>query len=189
MKKRIADLSPEEQDKVRAYNREQKAKSRAAQKAARHVPTADEAADSFATDHPERAKELDQYVKDFAVKVSEELGRSLGTTQRDPTGNVIGFDHDEEFTVDRVARCLIGLKNNCVQEVRNPDGELVAGLYFADSAASMIESANRHRLKNSPTFNTAYFELLMILDERYGREQTVDAATVRAELAGTYERL
>ena len=64
MKKRIADLSPEEQEKVRAYNRAQKAMSRAKQKAARYVPTANEAADSFAADHPERAKELDQYVKD-----------------------------------------------------------------------------------------------------------------------------
>ena len=127
MKKRIADLSPEEQERVRKYNREQKQKSRANQKAQVYIPTADEAADSFAADHPERVKDLDAYVKEFTANVTEELGRGLGQPQIDPSGNVIGFDHDEDFTVDRVARCLLGLKHGWVQRVREPDGELVSG--------------------------------------------------------------
>jgi hypothetical protein len=170
VKKRIAELSPEEQDKVRAYNRDQKAKSRAAQKAARHVPTAHEAADSYGANHPDRVKELDVYVNDFASKLSKELGRKFGT--------------EEEFVIDRVARCLLGLKRGWVQKVTQPDGELVSGAYFGDSAAPMIESAHRYNLKQSPTLAAMCRELLEIVDKRYG--QSADAAIIRAELAGTY---
>jgi hypothetical protein len=186
MKKKISELSPEEQVKLRAYNREQKQKSRSNQKAALYVPTADEAADAFAIDFPEREKELSAYAKQFSNKVAEELGRDLGSPQKDPLGNVLGRDHDEEFTVDRVARCLLGLKKNWVQEVRDPDGELVAGRYFADSSGSMVESAHRYNLKQSQTFSQLYTELLGILDKRYGRQQTKDAAIIREELAEMY---
>ena len=186
MKKRIADLPPEEQERVRKYNREQKQKSRAKQKADAYIPTADEAADAFSIDFPEREKELSAYVKLFSNKVVEELGRELGAPQKDRLGNVVGWDHDEEFTVDRVARCLLGLKNNWIQKVRCPEGELVAGSYFADSSGGIVESAHRHGLKNSETFRLLYRELLEILDKRYGSQQTQDATTIRGELAGTY---
>jgi hypothetical protein len=174
MKKRIADLPPEDREKVRAYNRELKAKSRAKQKAVRHVPTADEAADNFAADHFERLKELDQYVKDFAAKVSKELDRASRGI-------------DEEYVIDRVVRCLIGLKNGWVQEVTQPDGEIVSGAYFADACGDMVQSANRHGLKQSPAFLELYTDLLILVDRRYGHQQTEDAAIVKAELAGRYE--
>src|ERR1700674_798836 len=186
MKKKISELSPEEQVQLRAYNREQKQKSRANQKAALYVPTADEAADRFAIDFPEREKELSAYAKQFSNKVAEELGRKFGGPQKDPLGNVVRWDHDEEFTVDRVARCLLGLKKNWVQEVRDPDGELVSGLYFADASGTIVESAHHHNLNQSQTFSQLYTEFLGILDRRYGRQQTKDAAIIRAELAGTY---
>jgi hypothetical protein len=186
MKKRIADLTPEEQQKVRAYNREQKQKSREKQKADASVPAASEASDTFAIDFTERRNTLTSYVKEFQAKVVEELGRGLGAPQRGSSGNVTGWDNDEEFTIDRVARCLLGLKNNWVQKVSDPVGELVAGMYFADAASSMIESANRHGLKQSHTFSQLYVELLKMLDRRYGHEQTDDAQIIKAELAGEY---
>jgi hypothetical protein len=173
MKKRIADLSPEEQEKVRAYNRAQKAMSRAKQKAMRYVPTASEAFDSYAANHPDRVKELDVYVKDFAAKVSKELCRELGSIE-------------EECVIDRVARCVLGLKRGWVDEVMEPFGEIVSGKYFADVSGDMVESANRHGLKQSSTFAATYRELLEMLDKRYGYERTEDAAIIRAELAGTY---
>jgi hypothetical protein len=186
MKKRIADLSPEEQERVRKYNREQKQKSRANQKAALYVPTPDEAAVAFAIDFPEREMELSAYVNQFSNKVVEELGRKLGSPKKDPSGNVVGWDHDEEFTVDRVARCLLALKKNWIQKVRHPEGDMVAGSYFADSFGSVVESAHRHNLKQSQTFSQLYTEILGILEKRYGYQQTKDAAIIRAELAGTY---
>ena len=185
MKKRISELPLEEQERIRKYNREQKQKSREKQKTESYNPSADEWTDSFAIDFPERAKELRAYAKAFAAKVMEELGgRKLGCAQKDLSGNVTGWDNDEEFTVNRVAWLSLSLKNNWIQKVQ--EGELFGGLYFADCSGSMVESANRHSLKNSPTFNTAYIELLKMLDKRYGCEQTKDAAIIQAELAGTY---
>src|SRR6267143_4782123 len=110
MKKRIAEHSPEEQERIRKYNREQKQKSREAQKAARYIPTADEVFDAFPVELPERTKQLSEYAEQFSNKVVEELRRELGSPHKDPLGNVVGYDHSEEFVVDRVARCLLSLK-------------------------------------------------------------------------------
>src|ERR1700680_4668610 len=130
--------------------------------------------------------ELNAYVNQFSNKVVEELGRKLGSPKKDPSGNVVGWDHDEEFTVDRVARCLLALKKNWIQKVRHPEGDMVAGSYFADSFGSVVESAHRRGLRKSQSFNLLYRGLLEILDKRYGSQQTQDAAIIRAELAGTY---
>src|SRR3977135_2274560 len=105
MKKKIGDLSSEAQERVRKYNREQKQKSRAAQKAVRYIPTADEVFDAFPVEFPERTKQLSEYAEQFSNKVVEELGRELGRPQKDSFGKVVGYDHSEEFVVDRVARC------------------------------------------------------------------------------------
>ena len=43
--------------------------------------------------------------------------------------------------------------------------------YFADSFGSVVESAHRHDLRKSQTFNF-YRELLEMLDRRCGRQQT-----------------
>ena len=45
------EMTPEQIEAKRKYDREAKRKSRAAQRAARYVPTANEAADSFTADH------------------------------------------------------------------------------------------------------------------------------------------
>lgn len=163
----------------REYDREHKAKSRAKKKAlvkAAEILTANEASALFAEQYPERVQELDQYMEDFAAKVSEELGREFGF--QTPTGP----NHDEEFTVDRVARILVGLKKNWTQKVRvNGElAELVSGFYFADTCGDLVEISNRYGLKASATFAGMYRELLEMLDRRYGRQPT------KAELDGTY---
>ena len=132
---------------------------------------------------------MNAYAKEFSNKVKEELGRELGEPQRDSAGNVIGWDYDEEFTIDRVACTLLGLKRNWVHEVRDPNGEMVSGSYFIDDcsfASDLIESAHRHDLKRSPVFAMLFRELLEMLDKRYGRQRTQDAAVIRAALDGTY---
>ena len=70
MKKRIADLSREEQDKVRAYNREQKRCSREKQKASGYVPTADEWTWNWNDRFPEQAAEAREHVKEVQRKVA-----------------------------------------------------------------------------------------------------------------------
>ena len=112
-------------------------------------------------------------MKDFTTKVSVELGRELRNV-------------GEEFVIDRVARCLLGLKRGWVQVVTQPDGDLVSGSYFADVSGDIVESAHWHGLKESPAFVELYTELLKLVDRRYGNQPTEDAAIVKAELAGTY---
>jgi hypothetical protein len=187
MKKRIADLTPEEQEAQRNKWREEKRQERGEKRRAAYIPTAEEWSDEFAA--TEHAKTLNAYAKEFSNKVKEELGRELGEPQRDSAGNVIGWDYDEEFAVDSVARTLLGLKKNWVHEVRGPDGEIVSGSHFIDGcsfASDLIESAHRHGLKRSPVFATSFRELLEMLNKRYGRQQTKEANEVRAELNETY---
>ena len=187
---KISDMTEQQREAKRAYDREKKRQSRAAKRESERraqTPTADEAAACFATDHPERVKELDVYVKGFAAKVTEELGRGLGGPKKVPSGYVVGWNHEEEFTVDRVARVLLGLKKGWIQNTQRPDGELVSGAYFADVSGDTVEFANRYGLKKSPTFAAMYRELLEIVDKRYGGQPTPDAAIVKTELAGRYE--
>ena len=94
---------------------------------------------------------------------------------------------EEVSVVDRVARCLLGLKRGWVQEVTQPDGDLISGSYFADVSGDIVESAHWHGLKESPAFVEPYTELLKLVgSRRYGNQPTEDAAIVKAELAGTY---
>jgi hypothetical protein len=181
MKKTISELTPEEQDKIRAYNRENKRKSREAQKAAQ-TPSAEEWTWNFADNFSEQYKELNAYVTQMEEKVAEELGRGLGS-------------YDETYTVDRVARTLFSLKKNSdpwVREVHSPNGTVVGGLYFPEALGSdLIASAHRLGLKKSPTFAALYLDLLRILDKKFGHQRTGDAfevrcaADIKTELAGT----
>jgi hypothetical protein len=93
MKKKIADPTPEEQEKTRAYNREQKRRSREKQRQAAYIPTADEWTWNCGDNFPEQYKELNAYEKHISKTVAEELGRALGNSK----------DFDEDYAVSRVA--------------------------------------------------------------------------------------
>jgi hypothetical protein len=182
MKKKISELTPEEQGKIRAYNRENKRKSREKERAAQTL-SAEEWTWNFADNFPEQHKELNAYVRQIEEKVVEELGRGLGTCA-------------ETYTVDRVARTLFSLKRNSdpwVRQVHSPNGIIVGGSYFPEALGSdLISSAHKLGLKKSPTFTALYIELLRILDKKFGHIRTGDAfelgcaADIKAELAGTY---
>jgi hypothetical protein len=178
---KITDMTPEQAERKRAYDREAKQRSRAAKKEAERIaqiPTADQAAESFRAEHPERVKELDAYVQEFGSKVSEELGRLLETTA-------------EDFVIDRVARCLLGLKRGWLQRVQIGAvvGELAGGMYCADACGDMVEDANRFGLRKSPTFDSAYIELLELVVKRYGKFIPIspDIQIARSELTGEYK--
>jgi hypothetical protein len=182
MKKKISELTPEEQENIRAYNRENKRKSREKQRAVK-PPSADEWTWNFVDNFPEQDKELKAYVRQIEEKVVEELGPGLGTG-------------DETYTVDGVARTLFCLKKNSdpwVRQVHSPNGIIVGGIYFPEALGSeLVSSAHKLGLKKSPTFNALYLELLRILDKKFGHMQAGDAyelgctADIKAELAGTY---
>lgn len=182
MKKKISELTPEEQENIRAYNRENKRKSREKQRAAQ-TPSAEEWTGNFAGNFPEQDKELNAYVRQIKEKVVEELGRGLGS-------------YAETDTVDQVARTLFSLKKNSdpwVRQVHSPNGIIVGGLYFPEALGSgLVSSAHKLGLKKSPTFTALYLELLRILDNKFGHIRVGDAyelgcvADIKAELAGTY---
>lgn len=182
---KTSEMTPEQLEEKRRYDREAKQRSRAAQKSARYIPTAEDAISSFAAEHLDRVKELDKYVAQFTKTVEQEISRSLGSPQKDSQGHVTGWDGDEEWTLDRIGRSLYAFKKGWTQKVS--EGEITGGLYFADCFGTVVESAHRHNLKNSPAFAATYRELLELLDKRYGRQATEDAAIIRAELAGTYK--
>ncbi len=186
---RIADMTPEEQEAQREKWRLEKQAERAEKKRQAYVPTAEEWRDEFAA--TEHYKTLNAYIKKFSNKVAEELGKNVGSVRvKTGPGAYEYYDDDGGYTLDRVARTLLGLKRNWVKQVSDPSGELIAGSYFADPdcgfASELIESAYRHGLKKSPTFAASFRELLEMLDKRYGRQQSKDAGNIRAELNRTY---
>jgi hypothetical protein len=167
MQKRISELTPEEQEARRVYNREAKKRSREKQKTV-EIPTAEEWTWDWASRHPEQYRELNEYTKKCASAVSEELGRTLGP---------------ESEIVDRVAWTLLGFKKNLVQRVSDPKGEIIGGLFFADVIGSeIVTAAHRYGLLKSATFAELFGELLQILDKRYRHEETKHSRAVKHEL-------
>src|SRR5882672_7245678 len=187
-KKKISEMTPEEQAEQRRVWAEDQAQRREEKRKAAYIPTAEEWRDEFAA--TEHHKTLNLHVKQFSAKVEEELGHRVGSV-RVKTGHGLYdyFDDDGDYTVDRVARTLLGLKKNWFQEVRDPNGEQVSGAYFIDGcsfASSVIESVYRHDLKQSPIFAASLRELLELLNKRYARLRDQQTAVVRTELAGNY---
>ena len=187
-KKKISEMTPEEQAEQRRVWAEDQAQRREEKRKAAYIPTAEEWRDEFAA--TEHHKTLNVHVKQFLAKVEEELGHKVGNV-RVKTGHGLYdyFDDDGDYTVDRVARTLLGLKKNWVQEVRDPNGEQVSGSYFIDGcsfASGVIESVYRHDLKRSPIFAASFRELLELLNKRYARLRDQQTAVVRTELAGNY---
>jgi len=168
---RIAELPLDEQNRIRQYNREAKKRSREKQKQAQ-MPSYDEAFDNFP---PEHTNALRQHVKEVATAVKSELGvEGLGGYQDNQAA---------ESAIHQLAWTLFAFKRNLVQQVHSPPGELVGGTYYADSlGADIVTSAHRYSLLNSATFAALFNELLPILHQRYGDEDTKHSRAVREEL-------
>lgn len=168
---KIADLPPDEQEKVRAYNREHKKKSRAKAKAAQ-TPSADEASDQFPE---EQTQLLREHVSDVLKQIKLELGLENFGAYQD--------NQNAEHAIDAVVWTLFSLKKNWIREVHSPDGLLAGGSYFPDAlGAVIVESAHRYGLTKSQSFATHYRELLRILDKRFGGDETKDSRAIKAEL-------
>src|ERR1700676_5502748 len=123
---RIADLTPEQQQAQRDKWREDQAQRREEKRRAAHIPTADEWLDDFVDEFPAEYKESSVYQKQILKTVSEEMGRELVSND---------INSDEHYVVMRVALTLLGLKKKdkpWVQQVRDPNGVMVSGLYFPD---------------------------------------------------------
>ena len=169
-RKKLSEMTPEERTE---YQRLAKRRSRERQRQRTVTPTADEWAEQFSKQHPALQTELDQYANEFAKSVLCELQ--------------IKSSYAIDACLDQVARTSLGLKRNWVRDVQAPNGEMVAGMYFADSLGeTIVRDAHMYGLEQSPTFSAGYRELLRILDEKYGYEQTKDAHAIKAELNGSF---
>jgi hypothetical protein len=181
MGKRIADLPIEEQEKIRAANREYKRKQRANEKAAL-TPSHDEWTSTWSQTFPQQYAELRAFEKHFTAKVYEESGESFET------------DSQVEEALARVAiasHCFKMKDSPWVREVQ--EGTIVGGVFFPEVLGSgLVADTHRYGLERSPCFAAAYRELLRILDKTFGHAGTTDAlerkcaADIRAELSGTY---
>jgi hypothetical protein len=176
---KISEMTPEQIEAKRRYDRAAKRKSRAKQKA-ESIPTADEWFRSWSTQFLQQSVELKTYERQLCAKVYEELGRGEFDPYRSP----------EAETFSWVAITLYSLRKNTspwVREVRDPDGILVGGLLYPDALGSdFVENTHRFELEESATYSALYRELLRILDERFGHEHTDHACDIKLELAGTY---
>jgi hypothetical protein len=181
MKKRIADLPLEEQERIRSANREHKRKQRAVEKAAL-TPSHDEWTSTWSQTFPQQYAELRAFEKHFTAKVYEDLGESFET------------DSQVEETLAQVAiasHCFKKKDSPWVREVQ--EGTIVGGIFFPEVlGSSLVADTHRYGLESSPRFAAAYRELLRNLDKTFGHAGITDAferkcaADVRAELDGTY---
>jgi hypothetical protein len=177
---RISEMTPEQQAARREYNREQKRKSRANQKAAAYTPTADEWCDEFSAS--EQYNELDSHTKRFVKVVAEELGREI----KDPRFP-LGYITPEADIVEQVAWVLHSFRKNLIQRVDDPVGEIFGGMFFADSIGSnVVAGTHKLNLEQSSTYSITCRELLVLLDRRYGQNGDTNSIAVKAELSGEY---
>lgn len=171
-------------DLYRQIDREQKRKLRAEQRLA-YIPTADEWCDEFA--ESPAYKELRTATLQFRNTVAKELGYE-DKDERYPLG-----EPEAEATY-RTMWTLLSFRKNLIKTVRNPEGEVFGGLFFADViGADLVHVVHERGFTRSQTFREAYFELLRLLDKRYGNNSADlnsyegrSAAAVSDELAGNY---
>lgn len=181
MGKRIADLTIEEQGRVRAANREYKRRQRAKERDAM-TPGYDEWTSTWRENFPQQYADLRAFEKQFTARVYEELGEAFET------------DSQAEETLAEVAvasYCFKKKNSPWVREVQ--EGTIVGGSFFPEVlGSSLVANTHRYGLARSPCFTAAYRELLRMLDETFGHAGTTDvlerkcADDVRAEIHGTY---
>ena len=169
---RISEMTSEEQDRVRKYNRE-------AKKRERDRDRQDKEKSASLYELPEaQQKALRKHAQDTANTITADFGLEK-------------LPRPDGYIVDGVASVLCGLEKNFTQKVHNPPGILVGG-YFPDAMASeAIEHVHRFpHLLNSVTFATLYDKFLQAVVK--WSKKADDYATpefvqdVKAELAGTY---
>lgn len=178
-KKKISEMSPEEQEQQRKKWREETQASRAVKRAAA-APDADDLTWTWSEDFPQQRVELRAHEEDFTAKVAGELGRDLS-------------DLEEETLAWVSVTSFCFAKNNSpwVSPVKNPSGVIVGGLFWPDVLGEdLVANTHRFELEKSPTYSSTYRDLLKLLDRKFGKNnrgpEALSAITIRAELAGTY---
>jgi hypothetical protein len=179
MQKRMSELTPQEQEERRRYNRDSKKRSREREKQEREAVeklTAHEYCDVF-FGSPDYAR-MREYKKDTVKKITNELGTDL--------------DGQATEVVHYVLSASFGFENRIMRQVTDPIGLMVGGVFPDVIGRQIVAGTHKYNLERSTTFSNIYRHLLRILDLRFGKQLSQDpiekqaALDVKAELAGTY---
>jgi len=174
---KLSEMTPEQQERVRKYNREAKKRERDRDRQEKEKSAIPNARDYTMPEVQQNA--LRKHAQDVAKTITADLG-----LQKLP--------RQDGYIVDGVACVLFGLETGITQKVYEPFGMLVGGYYFPDAIASeTIEHIYRFpHLLQSATFADLYDRFLQAV-VRWSKKAD-DYATpefvqdVKAELAGTY---
>ena len=172
----MSEMSEQQREEKRKYDREAKQRSRAKQKDERMRSMVPLARNYKIPE--EQQKKLSQYSQDITKAVQADL-------------NLEKLSGTDEYIVDAVACVLFGLENNFTQIVYEPFGMLVGG-WFPDAAASeAIEHVHRFpSLLQSRAFADLYSKFLQAVvkwskkHEHYSTPEFIQE--VQAEIGGTY---
>ena len=169
MQKRISELTPQEQEERRRYNRFAKQRSREKQQAS-EIPTYDEWTWDWRSRFPEQYNELNSYTKVFVQTVAEELGQEP---------NKLPLEQ-----IEQIAWVLRSFEKRLIQTVFDPNGEIFGGLLYADSIGTYVVAATaKFNLAKSATFLAAFKKLLQLLNDRYTTNTDQHAQAVKQALA------
>jgi hypothetical protein len=173
---KLSDMTPEQQEQKRQYDREAKQRSRAKVRA-EHMRCMIPLARNYKIPE-EQQKKLSQYSHAVAQTVAADLGLE----------KLPGTD---EYIVDAVACVLCGLENNFTQIVHDPCGMLVGGWYPDAAASEAVEYVHRSPgLLRSQTFQDFYRNFLQAVLKWSRKHEQYSTANfiqdLKAEIAGTY---
>src|SRR6266436_3265302 len=172
----MSEMSEQQREEKRKYDREAKQRSRAKQKDERMRSMVPLARNYKIPE--EQQKELSQHSHAVTKTVAADLGLEK-------------LPGPDAYVIDAVACVLFGLENNLTQIVYEPSGMLV-GDWFPDAAASeAIEHVHRFpSLLQSRTFADLYSKFLQAVvkwskkHEHYSTPEFIQE--LKAEIAGTY---
>jgi hypothetical protein len=171
---KIADLSPEEQQRVRECNNERKRRQRNKEKAERLARQIPDAADYELPEVQQRA------LSEHSNSILKSIRAEVDVTEQDI------------YVIDCIARVSLGLENNYAKKVNEPFGVLIGG-YFPDAAwSTAIEHVHRFpSLLQSATFADLYHKFLAQVtkwnNQTHGAYSAPEfVADLKSEIAGTY---
>jgi hypothetical protein len=172
----LSEMTPEEREAKRKYDREAKQRSRAKEKLERERLSIPNAHDYVIPD--QQQKKLTEHSQELQKAIAADLG-------------VKELAEPDEYIVTAVACVSFGLEHSISQIVYDPEGMLVGG-WFPDAAASeAIEHVHRFpHLLQSVVFADVYSKFLKAVlnwskkNEMYSTREFIRDLT--AELAGTF---
>ena len=173
---KLKEMTPEQQEAKRKYDREAKRRQRDRQKQDKERLNIPNARD-YVMPEPQQ-KQLDEYTRSVMTAVAADL-------------NLEKLTDPDEYIITGVSCVLFGMDHQFTQVVDNPSGMLVGGWFPDATASEAIKHGHRFpSLLRSSTFSDLYWKLLHAVvkwskeNEQYATREFIQE--VEAEIAGAY---